>query len=89
METLTGYKLGVKVNKVLEEKGLATIPSTQIYRYFSQGLIPTTVVEGKTLVTEADAEAWIAKYVARRLEKAAKAAVVEETASEVPEAVAV
>jgi hypothetical protein len=77
MSTLTGYKLGKLVNVALEGEGLKTIPTTQIYRYFAQGLIPTVTVDGQRVVNEDDATAWITKYVARRVAKASAAVVVE------------
>lgn len=67
---MTGFELAKKVNFVLRNEDLKEIPPQQIYRYFDQKLIRFELVDGKKRVSEEDANAWIQKYVAKRIAKA-------------------
>lgn len=66
-DLLTAYQLSKVTNEVLEAVGLKTIPSQMCYNYVSKGLIPSVVVEDKKKVKKADAEAWVTKYITKKL----------------------
>jgi hypothetical protein len=68
---MTGYKVAKRVNAALKMQGLKEIPPQMIYRYLDQKLIPFSEVEGQRDVSIEDADAWIAKYVAKRIERSA------------------
>jgi hypothetical protein len=68
--TLTGYGVARLANVELKAAGLKEIPPQMVYRYMDQKLITTVEVEGQRLVQVSDAEAWITKYVTKRIEKA-------------------
>jgi hypothetical protein len=71
--TLTGYQLAKAVNTLLAEENLSPIPPQMIYNYIKNNLIPTTSTpDGKKVIRMEDAEAWMHKYVTRRMEKALK-----------------
>ena len=65
-ETMTAYKLSKVVNEVLSAVEIKNIPPQMCYNYVSKGLIPSVVVEDQKLVTKADAEAWVTKYVTKK-----------------------
>jgi len=66
-ELMTAYQLSNVVNDILEAVGLKTIPSQMCYNYVSKGMIPSVVVNEKKKVTKADAEAWVTKYITKKL----------------------
>lgn len=59
-EFVTGYR----ISKMLSEKGVERKPQ-QMYRYISQNLIPSHDVNGARLVSLKDANAFVAKFVAK------------------------
>jgi hypothetical protein len=69
MDNLTGYKFTKRINEELAVHGLKEIPPQMVYNYISKGYIKSVEVDGKRFVTEADANEWQAKYVAKRTQK--------------------
>lgn len=64
---MTAYKLSKVTNEVLKAVGIKTIPPQMIYNYVAKGLIKAEVVEGQNLVSKVTAEAWLTKYISRKL----------------------
>ena len=71
---MTGYKVAKRVNAELRTRGLKEIPPQMVYQYIAKGYIPSHVVNGQSLVTEPEADAWIQGYVNRRVEREAERA---------------
>jgi hypothetical protein len=67
---MTGYKVAKRVNAALKLAGLKEIPPQMVYQYIAKGYIESYDENGQNLVEMAAADAWIAKYVAKRHEKA-------------------
>jgi hypothetical protein len=59
---LTPYAVAKLANAELTKAGLTEIKPQMVYNYVKNNLIPST--DGK--IAKSDAEAWIAKYVARK-----------------------
>ena len=65
----TGFAVATRTNQILTENGLKNIPPQMVYRYMDQKLIPVTETPDGKRIADADAVAWIAKYVGKRQAK--------------------
>jgi 3-methyladenine DNA glycosylase Tag len=81
-KNLTAYQVAKAANKALEARQLKAIPPQMVYTYVRKGYIKSAVVNGQNMVSLQDAEAWITKYVASKLEKASEATAAEAPAEE-------
>jgi len=84
-QLLSPYQAAQKVNVILEAASLPLIPSQMMYNYTSAKvragktpLIPVVEKDGRTYITSEALEAWVTKYVAKKL--APKPVEVPETA---------
>jgi hypothetical protein len=66
VELLTPYAVSKLVNTELETLGLPPVKPQMVYNYVRNNLIPAS----NNRITKSDAEAWVTKYVARKLAKA-------------------
>jgi hypothetical protein len=60
---LTPYAVHKLVNVRLKEEGLNEVKPQMVYNYVKNNLIPSA--HGR--ITQSDAEAWVEKYVSRKL----------------------
>jgi hemolysin activation/secretion protein len=68
---MTGYKMTKFVNEQLLTNGLKEIPAQMIYQYIAKGYIASYASNGQKLVDQDVMIEWTAKYVQKRIEKAA------------------
>lgn len=64
---MTGYQVAKLANKELAANNLKTIPPQMVYNYIKKGYIKAEL----GVVSEAEANRWIEKYVATKLAKQA------------------
>jgi CRISPR/Cas system CSM-associated protein Csm2 small subunit len=69
-QMLTAYQVAKNLNVVLKSKNLKEVPTQMLYNYVRNRLIPTTQTADGVRIRESDANAFIAKYVAKRTAKA-------------------
>lgn len=73
---VTGYAASKVVNAVLTEAGLPTIPPQMVYNYTTArlraGKAPLIPCDEAGRIDTADLEAWVTRYVAKKVAKATK-----------------
>ena len=68
---ISPYAASKIVNSILDENGVAPIPSQMMYNYSKNGMITTYVVNGKKMFDEngtgeKDFSVWLMKYIAMK-----------------------
>jgi hypothetical protein len=72
--TFTGYGVARELNKALKIAGLGEVRPQMVYSYIQNDLLKHVVIGGQKRVTQADASAWISKFVANRKRRQAESA---------------